>query len=88
MWMLLQSAFSDDWIRARAAKGISVKAQHVPPRPTKASAGHALGAASIMSQIEKKHQQSKDLFKMPRFKNVPCKVQMPRSKHSAVHGIE
>ena len=76
--MLLQGAFSDNWILAKAAKGKAADVKQVSPNPTKASAGHAAGAARGIKALEAKNASAHNLFKMPRFKNVPCKVQIPR----------
>ena len=85
MWMLLQGAFADDWIQSKAAKGKAADEKHVLSNGTKASAGHASGAAGTMKALRERNASADNLYKMPRFQKVPCKVHIPRGHSAAGH---
>ena len=76
--MLIQGAFANDWIMARAAKEKVAVENHKSSNATKASVGHAAGAASTMKALDKKNAHEQNLFKMPRFRDISSKVQMPK----------
>ena len=83
MWMLLQGAYANEWIERKAASGQAAVEKRGLSNATKASAGHAAGAASTLKAIEQKNVLAPNLFKMPRFKHVSCRVQLPGG-HEAV----
>lgn len=76
--MLIQGAFANDWIMAKAAKEKVALVNHKSSNATKASIGHALGASTTMKALDKKNAHKQNLFKMPRFRDVSSKVQMPK----------
>lgn len=76
--MLLQGAFQEDWIKAHPHKQQMQGTKHLPQSTTKASDGHAAGAEHTLKRMATSNIPEIGLFKMPRFKDVPAKIQTER----------
>lgn len=71
--MLIQGAFADEWLSkhsADAEKANAAAAQaYIPPVPTRATIGHAIGAQRYL-----KKDEAGEEWKMSKFRDVPSKI--------------
>jgi|LauGreSuBDMM15SN_2_FD.fasta_scaffold562998_1 hypothetical protein len=71
--MLIQGAFADEWVSKHMAatqKANAVAANaYIPPVPTRATIGHAIGAQRYL-----KKDEAGEEWKMAKFKDVPAKI--------------
>ena len=70
--MLIQGAFSDEWIATHLeqTKANQASAQaYIPPVPTRATIGHAIGAQRYLKQDEAGEE-----WKMSKFRDVPSRI--------------
>mmetsp|Transcript_12688 Transcript_12688/g.27485 ORF Transcript_12688/g.27485 Transcript_12688/m.27485 type:complete len:295 (-) Transcript_12688:866-1750(-) len=70
MKYLVQGAYQDEWVRSNMAKADGTgKHGYIPPVPTRAAVGHAIGAQKYL-RSDHAHEE----WKMSKFKTVPSKV--------------
>lgn len=67
---LVQGAYQTEWVEANAHKvASSSQQQYIPPVPTRAAVGHAIGAQKYLQKGDQGEE-----WKMSKFKAVPSKV--------------
>lgn len=66
---LVQGAYQEDWVKSNMAKAEAHVNTYIPPVPTRATIGHAIGAQRYI-----RHDHGGEEWKMSKFKKVPSKV--------------
>lgn len=74
---LLQNGFADEWLEKKLqSEGAVVHQERDRCAPTKASQGHAQGAAKTQARLKELHGKPGALFKMSKFQRVGPKIHL------------